>query len=443
MIGSPLDSLIPGSTPDPSRSPASSGSAGSGHRVSGSGATGGAEASSGAGSTGPAEAPGSRPREASFADHLREASGSSAASAESASDTESEAKSAAEAQPASVLPGDFTPQREGREFTRPISFDAVTGQPGDVGTRPLPVVPNPARTAAQATIITGAGNPASTEFNPGQNPAHTVPPSATPVPPAASGSAAGAGPFGATAPASGVPASGQSGTAATTAAAAAPDSALSAAAAATSAARNASGTAAASTSNTTSAGAPGVAAVPTAPTAATAAAPAPSAESATPTPAVRAWTVQQLSTPVVQAAARALPNGTHLATVRISPEALGPVTLEATSRDGALRLEITAATEAGRENLRVVLHELRRELAAAQPGATLELSSGSKDAQNGTGPSLGGRPGEGKDQAGAGVGHQENGTTGPGAETAETGPERQPGADGQHDDGTDGLDVYA
>lgn len=426
MIGSPLNSLTPGPTPAQPRSPSGSGTAGAG---------------SGAGS-----------REPNFADHLREASDPAS--------TEPSTESSA-----SVLPRDFTAQRDGREFSRPISFDAVGPQPGQAGqsdqpaqpgqpagaagstgevgaeglvggmtdagaTQPVPVVPAAATAPVPATIITGAGNPASTVFNPGRNPAHAAQPAA--------GAAA-------------APAGISEGAAVTAGAAAGPPTGSATFPSAHPSAVSTPGAgslpATSATAQATSATTPGAPAVPMAPGAgAPVAAPAASAESAAPAPAVRAWTVQQLSTPVVQAAGRAvsLPDGTHLATVKISPEALGPVTLEATSRDGSIRLEITAATEAGRDNLRVVLNELRRELAAAQPGATLELSSGAKEnPAQGSGPGPGGRPGEGKDQAGADVGHPEHGTTGPGAEGTETGPERQPGGHGTNEDGTGGLDVYA
>ncbi|XKH58294.1 flagellar hook-length control protein FliK (plasmid) [Citricoccus nitrophenolicus] len=91
--------------------------------------------------------------------------------------------------------------------------------------------------------------------------------------------------------------------------------------------------------------------------------------------------MQQLTAPVSRIAGQtvALPDGSHRSVVRISPESLGPVTIEATSRDGVVKLEITAGTEAGRENLRMVIGELRRELATSQPGASLDLASGNRD----------------------------------------------------------------
>jgi flagellar hook-length control protein FliK len=161
--------------------------------------------------------------------------------------------------------------------------------------------------------------------------------------------------------------------------------------------------------------------------------------------------VQQLTIPVVQAAGRAttLADGTHLATIRISPESLGPVTLEAVARDGVVRLEMTAATEAGRENLRAVLAELRRELAATGSGVTLDL--GTRDQS--TGRDQPGNPGTGtgRDQgSGAGVGDRTRDQTGGRTDQVVTdvGPEgtdpTAPGdpGNGQGEEG-DGLDVYA
>jgi flagellar hook-length control protein FliK len=191
---------------------------------------------------------------------------------------------------------------------------------------------------------------------------------------------------------------------------------------------------------------------PASPASAVVAAPAPSTASAAPSPAVRAWTVQQLSTPVVQAAGRSvtLPDGSHLATVRISPEALGPVTLEATHRDGVVRLEITAATDSGRENLRMVLGELRRELAAAHPGATLDLSSGGSGQRDtpapGTGPAPGERGGGHRNPEGDDAGTAARGGGGPGSgHTAGAAQAGDGPGQGPHDGGTgtDGLDVYA
>ncbi|VXB63332.1 flagellar hook-length control protein FliK [Citricoccus sp. K5] len=442
MIGSPLNSLIPGPTPDPSRSLSGAGSSSAGSR------------SGGAGSAGSASAGASGPR---FADHLRDASGSTADRTSAGAGEGTDA--------ASVLPPGYTPERTGQEYSRPISLDGLrstdeAGQGHDAqagapagarieGSAETSVdataetvhavepessdadadadastgVPGPAAGAevgamatftgagtaavANGVIVTSTQNASSMVFNPLQNPAHASQPSAVQTGSHVSSSsssltgtaAAGLPPVAATIPAATIPA-------ATIPAAA---------------------------------GSPAAVVVPP-----------PSSAGATPTPAVRAWTVQQLSTPVVQAAGRAvsLPNGTHLATVRISPEALGPVTIEAISRDGVVRLEMTAATEAGRENLRAVLGELRRELAGAQAGATLDLSGGSsghRDANAagpGTGPSPGGRGGDGKDQEGDGVGNTHGGATVPGADPAEP-PTAGTGPDAGPDDGTGGLDVYA
>ncbi|MFC7400893.1 flagellar hook-length control protein FliK [Citricoccus sp. GCM10030269] len=179
---------------------------------------------------------------------------------------------------------------------------------------------------------------------------------------------------------------------------------------------------------------------------------------ASPGPTVRAWTVQQLSTPIAQVAGQAVtrPDGTQVMVIRISPESLGPVTLEATHRDGVVRLEIAAGTDAGRENLRLVLGELRRELASAHTGATLDLSTGSRDAggrdanasnqgagHHGAGASLNDRTGQGHEPEKDDVGTASTATTADGAMASpgEPGGSAEHGTDRDHDPG--GLDVYA
>lgn len=123
-----------------------------------------------------------------------------------------------------------------------------------------------------------------------------------------------------------------------------------------------------------------VAAIPAAPASPQVNAPAPVQDPA-PTPQVRAWTVQQLTAPLATTTLKAQtsPTGTQMATVRISPETLGPVTIEATvGKDGAVRVELSAASEAGRENLRMVIGELRRELSFTAPGSTVDLGTGDR-----------------------------------------------------------------
>jgi flagellar hook-length control protein FliK len=70
------------------------------------------------------------------------------------------------------------------------------------------------------------------------------------------------------------------------------------------------------------------------------------------------------------------PNGERTLSVNVAPEALGPITVKAVLGGEGIRMELSAPTDAGREALRTMLPELRRELAAAGSG-TITLSTGS------------------------------------------------------------------
>jgi hypothetical protein len=82
------------------------------------------------------------------------------------------------------------------------------------------------------------------------------------------------------------------------------------------------------------------------------------------------WTGPTPPSSAVQLAVRILPlreapDGTHRLTVHLHPAELGPVSLVAEVRDGALRLQLTGETEAAHHALRDALPELRQELAQA------------------------------------------------------------------------------
>lgn len=71
------------------------------------------------------------------------------------------------------------------------------------------------------------------------------------------------------------------------------------------------------------------------------------------------------------------PVGTHRLTLTVNPESLGPVTVTAhIGRAGDVRVEIVGATEVGREALRAIVADLRRDLAAVMPHASLSVGSG-------------------------------------------------------------------
>ncbi|UXN22364.1 flagellar hook-length control protein FliK [Curtobacterium flaccumfaciens] len=96
---------------------------------------------------------------------------------------------------------------------------------------------------------------------------------------------------------------------------------------------------------------------------------APAAATA-PTPAPLA---QQLARPVFSLA-QAGP-GEHVVTVQVVPDSLGPVTVRAHVTAHGMHVELFAASDAGREAVRQVLPDLRRDAAGTGVSTTLDLSS--------------------------------------------------------------------
>lgn len=83
----------------------------------------------------------------------------------------------------------------------------------------------------------------------------------------------------------------------------------------------------------------------------------------------------QVAPVVVSIAQR--PMGTHQLTMTVNPDSLGPVTVRAhISAAGEVQVELSGATDAGRDALRTMLVDLRRDLAAVMPHATLNVSHG-------------------------------------------------------------------
>jgi flagellar hook-length control protein FliK len=80
--------------------------------------------------------------------------------------------------------------------------------------------------------------------------------------------------------------------------------------------------------------------------------------------------------------------GEHTMTLKVSPEDLGPVTVRAhIGSDNSVRVELFAASDAGREALKTVMAELRRDLAASGLNANLDLSAKNHPADTGAGQS--------------------------------------------------------
>ncbi|PYY43340.1 flagellar hook-length control protein FliK [Curtobacterium sp. MCPF17_046] len=101
---------------------------------------------------------------------------------------------------------------------------------------------------------------------------------------------------------------------------------------------------------------------------------------------------QQLARPLFSLAAAG--PGQHVVTVQLTPDALGPVTVRAHVTGHGMHVELFAASDAGRDAVRQILPDLRREAAG---GTTLDLSAqnrpggdpadaGARDGRRGAGP---------------------------------------------------------
>jgi flagellar hook-length control protein FliK len=104
---------------------------------------------------------------------------------------------------------------------------------------------------------------------------------------------------------------------------------------------------------------------------------APAAASAAPAPAAPPAPTQPLTTQLAQplfSLAGARP-GEHVMTVQVTPENLGPVTVRAVISADDIRIELFSPSEGGREALRQILTDLRRDLAGGGLSASLDLSS--------------------------------------------------------------------
>jgi flagellar hook-length control protein FliK len=77
--------------------------------------------------------------------------------------------------------------------------------------------------------------------------------------------------------------------------------------------------------------------------------------------------------------------GEHTLTVAVNPENLGPVTVQAHISASGVRVELFAASSDGRDVLRQILPDLKRDLAGSGLNATLDLSSGGQPGGGGQG----------------------------------------------------------
>lgn len=98
--------------------------------------------------------------------------------------------------------------------------------------------------------------------------------------------------------------------------------------------------------------------------------------------------VPQLSRPLFSLSAA--PHGQHTMTLNVTPENLGPLTVRAHIDAAGVRIELFAPADAGREAVRSILSDLRRDLEDAGFGASLELSDRNGPSDSGTGGRHGG-----------------------------------------------------
>ncbi|MFF8660441.1 flagellar hook-length control protein FliK [Glutamicibacter creatinolyticus] len=96
------------------------------------------------------------------------------------------------------------------------------------------------------------------------------------------------------------------------------------------------------------------------------------ARTATPVPALH----RQLFAPISTLAVT--PHGERMLSVKVAPDSLGPITVTAQLGGDGLRVDLTASTDAGRDALRAMLPELRRELAATGH-ASLSINTADAD----------------------------------------------------------------
>lgn len=119
----------------------------------------------------------------------------------------------------------------------------------------------------------------------------------------------------------------------------------------------------------------------------------PVASVAPPAPAATVPFTAQLARPIFSLAAAGA--GEHILTVSVTPDNLGPVTVRAHVGAEGVRVELFAPNDLGRDAIRAIIPDLRRDLAGAGLGSNLSLSSQNQPAADGSGHgSHAGQPGE-------------------------------------------------
>ncbi|MCU1507305.1 MAG: hypothetical protein JWP05_2274 [Microbacteriaceae bacterium] len=138
---------------------------------------------------------------------------------------------------------------------------------------------------------------------------------------------------------------------------------------------------------------------------------APTAVAAPPAPAFS----EQIARPIFALASAG--NGEHTVTVSVTPDNLGPVIVRAQVSPNGIRVELFAPNDAGREALRSILPELRRDLAGSGLNSNLNLSSDGRPSGNGAGTATGNGNGTPGDPSGWTRGNASGNATGAGRTT--------------------------
>ena len=108
---------------------------------------------------------------------------------------------------------------------------------------------------------------------------------------------------------------------------------------------------------------------------------APTPTSSPPAPTAAPTLGAQVSGPIFSLAFAG--RGEHVITIAVTPDNLGPVTVRAHVGGDGIRMELFAPTDGGRDVLRAILSDLRRDLAGASSGTSTSLDLSSKNEPSG------------------------------------------------------------
>jgi flagellar hook-length control protein FliK len=110
----------------------------------------------------------------------------------------------------------------------------------------------------------------------------------------------------------------------------------------------------------------------------------------------------QIARPLVSLASA--PDGEHVLTISVTPDALGPITVRAHISAGEVRIELFAPTDSARDGLKQIMTDLRRDMAGSGLSAIIDVSSAGRPDAVGTGTGGAGQGGAGAGGNGAGAG---------------------------------------